>query len=725
MKMKNFFKTLLLCALFQCAYAYNPPIGIPDPGIWGSTHPLDSSAPSQPGSWTSDQAGYYYVDSTNPNSSDAGRGNLSVPRRTPPSTIPEAGLQPVLIVLAGGPYDNTYTLSNIRGTAANPVWIRGISNIAKTEFAPSSNKRAISISDCSYLYFENIYLNGANCTSNSGFNVFENSDHIVLRNSDIKNFFAPTTADAVYVGMSSGWTSGEVNNYHVFYNLNFSLIGMHNWPPTVPEGEGERIAIKLEYGVDHIWILNSSFEDIGEDGVHILNYHNQYARGSNGGKPQYIYIGNNTFYRCGEQGIDVKESDDVVISQNTIHYVRVPQEMGWGWGLSGGEAIQLNDEGYDYAGGDQSAGNSWVLFNKIYDVTTGVSSMSGRPSYIIGNLIYGMVDANVGSYGIIVDKPDYSVPTAVAHVVNNTIVNPIDYGIRMNSAYDCYSANNIIYELVSTTTWHERTNNIGHTKDVRNELYYDTTAVRTLGFSCVDCKSGFDPLFVNLPAENYSLSVNSPAKDAGAVSSAYDIFYSLYSIDIKKDILGITRPQGAGWDIGAYEYVSNTQQQVVNLAPGWNWISFNVLPADLSLNSIFVGILTTIEQVKAQTQSAIRSNNAWKGDLADMAGIGQYKMYKVKVSAACTLTVTGTAIAPVTPIALQTGWNWVAYLPTTAMPIATTLDSIKGQVLEIKSLTQSATYNGTSWSGTLTQLEPGKGYAIRVSGAINLIYPEG
>jgi hypothetical protein len=162
--------------------------------------------------------------------------------------------------------------------------------------------------------------------------------------------------------------------------------------------------------------------------------------------------------------------------------------------------------------------------------------------------------------------------------------------------------------------------------------------------------------------------------------------------------------------------------QTFSLAAGWNWISFNVLPADLSLNAVFSGILIQVDQVKTQTQSVIRNAGAWKGDLANMSGIGQYKMYKVKVSTVCTLTVTGTAFLSATPIALAGGWNWVAYLPTAAMPIATALDSINGQVQEIKSLTQSATYNGTTWSGAF-DMQPGQGYAIKMSGPGTLTYP--
>jgi hypothetical protein len=177
------------------------------------------------------------------------------------------------------------------------------------------------------------------------------------------------------------------------------------------------------------------------------------------------------------------------------------------------------------------------------------------------------------------------------------------------------------------------------------------------------------------------------------------------------------------WKVASATVIVQIASQELPLASGWNWISFNVLPADTLFNSVFGNIFNQIEQVKSQTQSAIRINSAWKGDLADMNGIGQWKMYKVKVSAARTLTVTGSAISPTTSIALVTGWNWVAYLPTTAMPIATALDSIKNQVLQVKSSTQSATYSGGAWTGALQQLNPGQGYAIKMSGPQTLIYP--
>jgi|GEM_PF-4080348 len=164
--------------------------------------------------------------------------------------------------------------------------------------------------------------------------------------------------------------------------------------------------------------------------------------------------------------------------------------------------------------------------------------------------------------------------------------------------------------------------------------------------------------------------------------------------------------------------------EVIPLIPGWNWISFNVLPADRSLNSVFSGIQAQVEQVKTQTQSALRLNGQWLGDLANMDGIQMGKMYKVRVTAACTLSVSGSKITATTPIALVSGWNWVAFYPSILHPINQALSSITSQAQQAKSQTQSAIYQNGQWLGDLTQLEPGKGYTILMSGPGTLSFPQ-
>ena len=53
---------------------------------------------------------------------------------------------------------------------------------------------------------------------------------------------------------------------------------------------------------------------------------------------------------------------------------------------------------------------------------------------------------------------------------------------------------------------------------------------------------------------NYKPQAGSPMIDSSIRQVVYDRFFQYYGIDIAKDLAGIPRPQGAGWDIGAYEY---------------------------------------------------------------------------------------------------------------------------------------------------------------------------
>jgi hypothetical protein len=161
----------------------------------------------------------------------------------------------------------------------------------------------------------------------------------------------------------------------------------------------------------------------------------------------------------------------------------------------------------------------------------------------------------------------------------------------------------------------------------------------------------------------------------------------------------------------------------LDLTCGWNWISSNVLPPDASFDSIFSGIADNIQQVKSQTQSAIRTGDAWVGDLPDMSGIGIGSMYKIKTSAPCSLTVNGSRISPETQISLDNSWTWVAYLPTTSLPVADAIDSVFPILDQVKSQTQSVLKVGSILIGDLSEMHAGLGYTIKTTAAGILQYP--
>ncbi|KKK50217.1 hypothetical protein LCGC14_3127240, partial [marine sediment metagenome] len=172
-------------------------------------------------------------------------------------------------------------------------------------------------------------------------------------------------------------------------------------------------------------------------------------------------------------------------------------------------------------------------------------------------------------------------------------------------------------------------------------------------------------------------------------------------------------------------HFSSPGSQYINLVSGWNWISFNTLPQNISLEAVFAAVSRSIEQVKTQTQSAIRVNGSWLSDLSDMSGISDGLMYRIKTSAASILEVEGSAVVYDTRIPLVAGWNWTAYPPQASEQTETAVSSIMTQATQVKSQNQSVVKIGQDLVGDLVQISPGKGYTIRMDEPGTLIYPEG
>jgi len=77
--------------------------------------------------------------------------------------------------------------------------------------------------------------------------------------------------------------------------------------------------------------------------------------------------------------------------------------------------------------------------------------------------------------------------------------------------------------------------------DVRNVLFFGSSSTMPGGLGNVQATAAF---FLDAGANDYRLAPGSPAIDGGVSISS-----------VTKDRIGVARPQGAYWDVGAYEYV--------------------------------------------------------------------------------------------------------------------------------------------------------------------------
>jgi len=94
--------------------------------------------------------------------------------------------------------------------------------------------------------------------------------------------------------------------------------------------------------------------------------------------------------------------------------------------------------------------------------------------------------------------------------------------------------------------------NLYYFPETSGDIVFDGTKNRTLNElqawgAEANSIDGIDPLFVDVSNGNFSIQSISPAIDAGVdLGSPY-----------KQDKNAVSRPQGSGWDIGAYEFVGN------------------------------------------------------------------------------------------------------------------------------------------------------------------------
>ncbi|HET9313956.1 MAG TPA: Calx-beta domain-containing protein [Vicinamibacteria bacterium] len=511
---------LLVCGA-RTVQAWDPPIGVPMP-------PFGVNEAAGPAT--------HYVDNTHPSATNTNNpnGSPALPRMTvPTSTLPAGSV----VEIHGGPYQVSDVNWRGNGTPAAPVFIRGVGSPVF-----SGNQGHIDVGGTN-LIVEGLVLRSVNLSIDPG------SSRVALRYNDIG------------VWPSAGPTS-MVSAHNV---TDVVVLGnhIHDAGDINSTQELDIIGVVVDDGSQRVWVVDNWIHHLAGDSVRV---------GDNPPVPEpwarYLYVARNEFHDNQENGLDVKQSRDIIVSQNNMHHFKVPAS-----GTDDGTALVVH---YD-------AERVWILFNKVHDSSNGIRCTGAADGYyVIGNVVWNIrhepgdpYDPN-SMFGVQAIRAN-STPRFSA--INNTVFGS-DGGISYPNGNQGEFINNLIGGLTQPS--HHIAVGSGSGNVMRNNVFDATARIRFGGSTVRNCPqtvSAFpsqvsqcinaNPQLGNPGALDFHIAPTSPAVNAGLNGlAAYARFLSLYGVDISRDADGIVRPVGPAFDIGAYEVQPTVSVFPVTLPEG-------------------------------------------------------------------------------------------------------------------------------------------------------------
>jgi hypothetical protein len=300
----------------------------------------------------------------------------------------------------------------------------------------------------------------------------------------------------IYLTMSTSFV--------IFDNLHFDAINVNT-----------NSAVYIEMPAHHIRISNSEIYHAPCNGLLLPSKDEPFV--------QAVELFNNNVHdnghvNCGGSplghGLYIGTSDNLVDS-NWVH-------NNWGYGI------------HVFSGSLAEPNNNIVRNNRVNNNTRsgpgGGITLDGDGSLVYNNLVYSNVCASSCSGAGIFNRfgrtPDS--PPTNSKILNNTVWNNRGEGI--NAKGSGIIGNNIVYQNSPGTP-------------IVNEGGAATLQTNLCEEAATCAPFTGNPSFVNAAGGNFHLQDGSPAIGAGTTRTEFTT-----------DFENNTRPQGAAWDIGAYEF---------------------------------------------------------------------------------------------------------------------------------------------------------------------------
>ena len=170
---------------------------------------------------------------------------------------------------------------------------------------------------------------------------------------------------------------------------------------------------------------------------------------------------------------------------------------------------------------------------------------------------------------------------------------------------------------------------------------------------------------------------------------------------------------------------------IIPCPAGYTWFSINKDRGSWAINTVLGpwssqgGMTHTSSQndrIIGQSSFATFYGTSWVGSLTTLDPL---KMYIANFANSDTIVVYGSAVG-LGPVSLGQGYTWFGFLPQCNENINTALGGIStlpAQNDRIIGQSSFATYYGTSWVGSLTTMNPTKGYKSSLTSSSTFTYP--